>query len=45
MKKNEEKGGFGLVLLLSLVGGTEKKRVIRVFECFLSCREIKGIVL
>lgn len=49
MKKNEEKGGFGLVLLLSLVGGTEKKkkkeRGIRVFECFLSCREIKGIVL
>ena len=26
MKKNEEKGGFGLVLLLSLVGGTEKKK-------------------
>lgn len=26
MKKNEEKGGFRLVLLLSPVGGTEPKK-------------------
>ena len=44
MKKNEEKGGFGLVLLLSLVGGTEKKKEqLGFLSVFCLAGKLKGL--